>query len=653
MPQPLASKPAKIAAGTAAALLGTAVLDKTYGLSLDVKRILQDKNFRDRYLARAKELGDDTTIYHMLELAKQDAPALWFEGRTWTYTEIKIEADSLAAIFHQRGITSGDVVAVFMTNSPEMVFTTYALGKLGAIPAYINTALRSKTLAHCMHVASPKLIICTPDLASAVLELFSTTDVAIPTFLINLLSFKPLSLPDDNPHSKELVQIRYEDLAAVNVEPIARPKRLLSDTGCLVYTSGTSGKPKAVAIKNILPLLVSNAETIDVKNPKKYFPLRTYSCLPLFHGTALFTGVYYSVGSSSTLCLSRRFSASRFMKELTESGATRMLYVGELCRYLLTAPPTPYDRAHKCITAKGNGLAWEVWTKFQDRYNIPEIREMYRSTEGLARFDNQTHLRSGAGAVQYSGPIRRWWESDTYIVKVDPSTESLYRDPNTGFCVKAPLGEAGEAIGRIRDMAFYHEYLNNPEANEKKIIKDVFEKGDMFQRSGDLLVHEKGGWIRFHERSGDTYRWRGENVSAGEVKEHIARLPHVADVEVYGIKLDKYDGSAGAAVITLTPRTPETERNFIQSFYQTLRAGGLTVWQLPRFVRITAQIKMNATFKHAREVLKALSWDPASLETQARQGNPVSDSLYWLNGDKYEKLDAGSWAEIREGKARL
>jgi acyl-CoA synthetase (AMP-forming)/AMP-acid ligase II len=88
-------------------------------------------------------------------------------------------------------------------------------------------------------------------------------------------------------------------------------------------------------------------------------------------------------------------------------------------------------------------------------------------------------------------------------------------------------------------MATYHDYLGNPEANEKKLIRDVFQKGDVFQRSGDLLVHASDGWVKFVERAGDSYRWKGENVSAGEVKDHISRMTEVQDIEVYGVVLDR------------------------------------------------------------------------------------------------------------------
>jgi acyl-CoA synthetase (AMP-forming)/AMP-acid ligase II len=214
-----------------------------------------------------------------------------------------------------------------------------------------------------------------------------------------------------------------------------------------------------------------------------------------------------------------------------------MLYVGELCRYLIATPPSPYDRAHKCIVATGNGLQKDVWIAFKRRFGVPEIREYYRSTEGLAKFDNRNRGTSGAGKVGYSGLLRRAVEDDVFIVKFDYENERPHRDPKTGFCIPAVLGEAGEAIGRIRSMATYVDYLGNPEATEAKILRDVFKKGDMFQRSGDLLVQDPSGWVRFHDRIGETFRWKGENVSAGEISGFIRDMENVHDAIVVGKRL--------------------------------------------------------------------------------------------------------------------
>jgi acyl-CoA synthetase (AMP-forming)/AMP-acid ligase II len=143
-----------------------------------------------------------------------------------------------------------------------------------------------------------------------------------------------------------------------------RPSRLLKDVGTLIFTSGTSGKPKAVAVKNFLLVVVSTPFIVDAKNVARYLPLRTFSCLPLFHTTCLFTGLYYSTGLSGSFYLARKFSASRFTAQLVESGATRMLYVGELCRYLVARPPSSFDQAHRCIVTLGNGLRRDVRIKF-------------------------------------------------------------------------------------------------------------------------------------------------------------------------------------------------------------------------------------------------------------------------------------------------
>jgi acyl-CoA synthetase (AMP-forming)/AMP-acid ligase II len=343
-------------------------------------------------------------------------------------------------------------------------------------------------------------------------------------------------IPSSNKPS--ILSVSLEDLPyPAKVAPAA--KATLRDLSTLVFTSGSTGMPKACAIRNNHFVVVSTPLAMDMREPQKYLPLRTYSPLPLFHGTALFTGLGYCIGLSGTFCLGRKFSASRFWEEVTNSRATRILYVGELCRYLLAAPPSPYDRGHTCIVANGNGLRGEIWEKFRDRFGVPEIREFYRSTEGLARFDNFDMGAHGAGKLGFTGLIRRHVETDTFIVKVNPLTEEIYRDPRTGFCVKADFGEPGECIGRVRDRTTLTEYLYNSKATEDKLIHDVFAKGDCFQRMGDMVVRNPDGWVQFHDRLGDTFRWKGENVSAGEVRDQIAKLSGVQDVIVFGVKLPR------------------------------------------------------------------------------------------------------------------
>ncbi|KAL2857489.1 hypothetical protein BJX68DRAFT_177665 [Aspergillus pseudodeflectus] len=624
-----------VAAASALSIAAGAYLNAKLSISTDLTTIFNDRAFANRLGQRIAQLGDTTTVYGMLHRVVEvegrgSTEALWFEGKTWTYAELKDLADRLAALFHERGVSNGDFVGVFTTNSPEMVAIIYALSKLGAVAALINVNLRDDTFIHCLNVSGSKLIISTPDISQHVCS-------DLPHLSFNVSSF------DGTSAVSEL--ITPADLQQYSPATLSAAKRTPSDLSALIYTSGTTGKPKACAIRNMMALITSNPLSQDVNNPSRYFPLRTYCSLPLFHGTAYFTGLCYSVGNAGTLCIRRKFSASKFWKDVHDSRATRILYIGELCRYLLASSPSPYDQDHSCIVAAGNGLRGDIWESFRNRFNVPEIREFYRSTEGIAKYDNFGFGSWGAGKVGFSGPIRRLFEDDTIIVKYDTDTEMPYRDPKTGFCIRANIGEEGEAIGRVRNRGLLTEYLKNEEATEKKLLRDVFEKGDLFQRTGDLLVQDFDGWVKFQDRVGDTFRWKGENVSAGEIRDHICQIPGVHDAVVYGVKLTAYDGQAGAAGITLDDPSESAAAEFTAKLYSELKKKGVPSYALPRLVRLTEKVATGVTFKQAKGELTKKGWNP--------QGDWNGDKLYWLNGTKYEKLTDSSWSTIESGLAKL
>lgn len=322
-----------------------------------------------------------------------------------------------------------------------------------------------------------------------------------------------------------------------------------------------------------------------------------------------------------------------------------MLYVGELCRFLLATPESEWDRQHSVRVAMGNGLQRDVWLAFMKRFGVPEVREFYRSTEGLVKYDNiHRGGRRGAGKVAYQGMLKRKLDKNQFIVKFDHENESPYRDPDTGYCVPASINEVGEAIARITDMTTYTNYHRNKEATEAKIIRNVFENGDVFQKSGDLLVQELSGWVRFVDRIGDTFRWKGENVSAGEIRSCICELPEVKDAVVVGKQLPGYDGQAGVAAISLGDTSKSTETRFIRSLYVKLRSKGIPLYALPRLIVFTDEIQVGDTFKHAKQFVKGLEWKPAEKR---------SENQYWLNGKKYLPLDIESWGMIELGKAKL
>ncbi|KLJ05735.1 hypothetical protein EMPG_10825 [Blastomyces silverae] len=621
-------------------------LNAKFAIGSDLRDIRHARDFARRKQRRVACAKRTHSLYEILEQsgASDGDDAIWFEGKTKSYGQLKkgmlifsnisIKVDQLAGLLHARSIKPGDVVAVFMTNSPEMVVAILALSKLGAAAGLINTNLRNDTLIYALGVSKPIYILSTPDLAQHV-------KADLPHISLDLSSF---ILTAENPVPPKVELIGFNDLQNASYVDIVPSSRSLTDMAALIYTSGTTGKPKACVIRNDLLWITSTPLTTDSRNPSRYYPLRTYSPLPLFHGTAFLAGLCYNLGSAGTLCLARKFSASSFWKDATECRANRILYVGELCRYLLAAPTSSYDRSHFVTHAFGNGLRADVWDKFKERFGIEEIREIYRK-------------------IGFAGPIKRYLEDVTFVVKYDPETQMPVRDPKTGFCIKADLGEEGEVIGRVLDLKLLSNYLSDDAATEKKLLRDVFRKGDLFQRMGDLVIHEESGWVRFQERVGDTFRWKGENVSAGEVMGHICLLPNVMDAAVFGVKLDSYDGKAGGAIVVLHSRTEASEAEFINSLPSALAERGVPSYALPRLVRMTNSIAAGDTFKQAKIVMERLSWNPNTVpppevrsdgEEEYVEEQLEHDTLYWFSPAKgYQPMDARAWSGIERGTVKL
>jgi len=327
------------------------------------------------------------------------------------------------------------------------------------------------------------------------------------------------------------------------------------------------------------------------------------------------------------------------MEDISKSESTGLSYIGEIARYLTNSKPTPYDRDHKLRFAFGNGLSKSVWEKFRDRFNIPTIIEFYGATEGNAFLRTVNTGPDGVGCIAHRGVMIRKLAPTLKIVKQDPDTLEPYRDPKTGFCVEAEFDEPGEILGeQIPIIAQSREYVDNQKANDKVIMHDVFTKGDTWHRQGDMLKMNRDGWIEFVDRVGDTFRWRGENVSTMEVAAVIGLHPDIQDVTVYGISLPKYEGQMGMA--TIVSSHPERVANELRPFLQTK---GLPLYAHPRFVRIIDVIPVTQTHKHQKAGLK-------------KDGISVYNSctIYMMTDDgQYVKLNDQNYKTVSSGVAML
>jgi acyl-CoA synthetase (AMP-forming)/AMP-acid ligase II len=275
--------------------------------------------------------------------------------------------------------------------------------------------------------------------------------------------------------------------------------------------------------------------------------------MPMYHGTGGILAVS-NLMNGITLCIGKRFSTSKFWSEVRDSKATYITYVGETARYLLAAPPSPLDKAHNVRCMYGNGLRPDVWIKFRERFGVPEVWEFFNSSEGVFAMMNYCRGDYLAGAVGHHGALVRLLTRNTMVpVLIDQDSGAIARDAKTGFACRQPYEDGGEVIVAVEDTGAFAGYFNNPEATRKKFERDVFKKGDLWYRSGDALRRTPDGRWYFLDRLGDTFRWKGENVSTAEVAEVLGKFPGVVEANVYGVALPSHDGRAGCAAVYIDP----------------------------------------------------------------------------------------------------
>lgn len=414
------------------------------------------------------------------------------------------------------------------------------------------------------------------------------------------------------------------------------------DIKALLYTSGTTGLPKAI----IMPAGRELTTSFLVARYLKLKPGdRFYSCMPALHGAFHGLCCLPTIKAGSTLVMGRKFSHQRFWPEIRESKAEIVQYVGELCRYLLNAPPSPLDKEHNVRMVWGNGMRPDVWEPFRERFGIPVVNELYAATDGMgASFsDNQgdftQHTIGKRGLIW-----RLLFGRNEKRIKIDVDTEETLRD-ESGFAIACSDGEPGEVIQKL-DPAnpVFPTYYKNDAAN-KRLLRDVFKKGDLWFRSGDMQRMDSDGRVYFVDRLGDTFRWKSENVSTNEVSDILGHWNQIAEANVYGVSVPKADGRCGCAAIVLAEGI--TEQNVDWKGLAKHMTSSLPRYAVPIFLRITPALDYTGTLKIQKGRLRK-----EGIELETHTGN---DKMYWLPADSHEyrpftqkDLDA-----LRGGEARL
>jgi fatty-acyl-CoA synthase len=303
----------------------------------------------------------------------------------------------------------------------------------------------------------------------------------------------------------------------------------------------------------------------------------------------------------------------------------------------VNAPPSEGEKKHTIRLCCGNGMRPDVWPLFKERFRIPQILEFYAATEGNVASFNFDGTPGAVGRL----PSYLAHRFPTRIVKFDVETEEPVRD-KSGNCIVCEPGEVGEAIGQILNdpskPANRFEGYADAEATKKKILRDVFEKGDAWFRTGDLLRQDAKGYFYFVDRIGDTFRWKGENVSTSEVAETVTVFPGIAEATVYGVPVKGQDGKAGmiAIVAAERPDMKALRAHVVQSLPDYAR---------PLFVRLKRELDITGTFKQRKVDLAKEGFDPSATKDELYFHHPVEGA--------YVPLDAALYAKIQSGSFRL
>ena len=551
--------------------------------------------------------------------------AVIFEGSTRNWRELNEQANRYAAVLRNLGLKRGDAVSVMMENRIEYLTTIIGLNKLGVTAALINTNLSGKPLVHCINITNSRMCIFGEERLAAIAAVRSDATLETIENYLFVADSGTVACPG------WALDLEEESAGEDNRNPPETGEVTLGDTALFIFTSGTTGLPKAAVLSNrryLLTAVLSYRAGLrcDVNDC-------IYLCLPLYHGTGLFLGVGAAFCTGATMFIRRKFSASNFLSEIREHGATCFIYIGELCRYLLNTPARPDDYKNPLATVMGNGLRPDVWHEFKERFGIGRVAEFYGSSEGNVGFVNLLNKDCTVGTTTL--PVA--------LVKYDVDRDEILRD-SKGHCIKVADGEPGLLLGKITRQTAFEGYTSK-EATEKKILHNVFKRGDAWFNTGDLMKTVDVGFAlglphyQFVDRVGDTFRWKSENVSTNEVGEIINSHPQVAICNVYGVEVPHADGRAGMAALALAEGVRELD---LASFSDHVN-DQLPSYARPVFLRIQRELDTTGTFKMVKGDLRKQGYD---LEQ-------VNDPLLVMKpgATRYEPLDADFAEKIRAGKA--
>lgn len=549
-----------------------------------------------------------------------DRPAVRINALEWSYGKLNARANQVAALLQKQGIQQGDVVAIMMEAHPELLACIAGVVKTGAIAGILNHNQRENVLAHSIGLIKPKLIIASSDCTPALATTRYTPEQDKKTDYFCLV--------DDASSCPE----GYVDLAhalknMTEANPVSTQEIRMKQPCFYVFTSGTTGLPKASIMTHYRWLMGMCG--VGMFGTRLTADDVLYVTLPFYHNNALTVSWGSAMGAGACMALSKKFSVSRFWEDVRQYRATAFCYIGELCSYLMSQPASELDREHMVRKIAGNGMRPDIWNEFKHRFGIERVAEFYGASECNLAFINYMNLDRTVGMC----PL-------PYAIIAYHPEEEIPLKNQKGKYSRIKKGEAGLLITKINDLAPFDGYTDG-QANEKKLLRDVFKKGDCWFNTGDLVRDQGFRHIQFVDRLGDTFRWKGENVATTEVEVALNRDAQIEQSVVFGVRVPNTSGRAGMAAITLNvPIETFNTAELVKTLQKHLPS-----YAIPIFLRVRKEHEITGTFKNRKVELKR---DGFNLEA-------VNDPVYWYSSrdGKYKRLDPETLRAISSGEERI
>ena len=588
-------------------------------------------DFMERHQSNLEDIVKDSsaTLGKLFSVRAKNQPdniALIFEDQEQSYQQLDEWSNAIAHYLINKGLVLGDSIGIATGNIPEFVALFLACSKLGINAALLNTSLKGAALAHTVNLIKPKVIFTTEILSHAFAELVDnlpTSDDsqngAVSSFLVNELSSEIVKV------EQELALQNLLTLFTVSYPVLANKASLMTDL-CCIYTSGTTGLPKSAQLNNlrIVAAGIGASLALDLNTGDK-----NYVCLPLFHTAGLMSGLAATFLAGASLIIKRKFSVSQFWQDCIKYDAHHFIYIGDICKFLLNASDKNLAQKAKIKTCFGNGMLPDVWRQFKQDFAIGNIVEFYSATESNVTLIN---LTGKTGAVGYIPEMVKS-KLGVKLFKYDVEMDELVSDEN-GCLIECEAGDVGEIMGKITPDSTHKFYTDDHNLVDK--IIDNGTSSQRYFRTGDLLKTDEKGWFYFVDRLGDTFRWRGENVSTSEVEATLRKCQEIEDVCVYGVDVPNESGKAGMVSLVLVDNAS------LHSVNQYIQAS-LPKYARPLFIRLKESIDKTDTFKTIKRPLQKQGFNPMA----------INDPIFCLLKNDYVPMDETLFDAIQLGKVLL